>query len=127
MTIQNISFQGSVPASEKRGNATWALITAPALAATELALEYTSELKQDSFAKTAKACAKSFAKTRKEAAAWICKNVLRNEDLAKKVFNMANNNKKLFAAAIAVEGLLAFVTTKLTMDAMSKFRHRKDA
>jgi len=126
--MQNVSFQGSIPASEKRRNTTWSLVSIPALVATELALESMEPgVKQDTFMKTAKSCAKSFTKSRKEATAWLCKNVLRNENLANKVFAMANNNKKLFAACLAVEGLLSFVVSKLSMDAISKFKHRKDA
>lgn len=127
MSIQDVSFQGGVPAKEKRRNTNIAIVSAPLLVACDIATEgaLTKGNRKDTFVETAKSCAKSFNKDRKNTVAWFCKKVLRNEDLAKKVFNISNNNKKMFATFFAVETLIAFAMIKLLSDWGSKWRHKE--
>ena len=94
-------------------------------AAGEIALEaFTASNRKDSFVNTAKACAKSFNKDRRNLVSGFCKYILRNEKLAKKVFDIKSSNKKMFAAFFAVETLGAFALTKLCSDWSTKRKHK---
>ena len=123
----NVSFQGHIPQSEKRKNTKWAVASAPLLAGSYILSEalVNKNLRKDTFIKTAKECAKNFTKDCRNLAAGFCKYVLRNENLANKVFK-SSNNKLTFAIGFLVETLGSFGIMKFAMDSASKFHHRKD-
>lgn len=110
-----------------RKNTYIAIATAPLLTLGDIALgALEKNNRKDTFVKTAKACAKDFSKDRKNVVAGFCKYVLRNEKLAKKVFDIKNSNKKMFAAFLAAETLGCFILTKLCSDWGTKRKHKKN-
>lgn len=128
MDIQNnISFQGRVPEREKRNNTKWAIIGAPLITAVNIGQEafLNKGLRADTFGKTAENCIKAHTKMYKESVAWIAKNVLRNDKWAEQIFKL-KHNKYLAGAAITADMLLMGTISKLTTDAISHFKHRKD-
>ena len=124
----SISFQGYVPQSEKRRNTQWAIICAPLLTASQIMTEaiVNKDLRKDSFVKTAKESAKVFTNDYKNVAAGFCKYILRSDNLADKVFKLANNDKRIFAVGVLVNTLAMFGISKMSMECISKFHHRND-
>ena len=129
MPVQNnVNFQGNVPKKEKQYNTRWALLSGPIIAASNILIDaaFDKELRKDTFINTAKECAKDFTGNWKNVFAGIAKYGLRQEELGNKIFNLANNNKKIFAAAFLIETLFYTGCVKLGMDWASKYKHRKD-
>ena len=124
----SVSFQGYIPASEKRHNTKWAIVSAPILSSSIVLSEvlFNKNLRKDTFVKTAKACAKNFTTNCKNIAAGFCKYILRSDKLANKAFNLAPNNKLVFAAGMLLNTAFYAGIMKMAMDSASKFRHHKD-
>lgn len=129
MCVQNnVSFRGQIPRNEKRLNTIGALVGGPIAAAVLAATTSAGikEAKADTFMGTIKNSFKMYNQDYKNVFAWIAKDVFRQEKWANNILKLKNTDKRIFAAAYAINSLFMAGCLKMGMDFGSKFKHRND-